>query len=156
MRIVNNSAAFNTWTNYTANLNNMQSSMKKLSTGVIASADDPAGIGIAERSRSQQDTVTTKAVPDAESSTTKIEEAISYVTKARAGLNNGQQANFGTTRNSLLQFEENLQSAETRVRDVDMANQSKMFAQYQSLSSSSNAMLAQANQLPGSILNLLG
>ena len=48
MRIVNNSAAFNTWTNYTTNLNNMQSSMKKLSTGVIASADDPAGIGIAE------------------------------------------------------------------------------------------------------------
>jgi len=53
MRIQNNQPAFNTWTNYTTNLGYMQKSMKKLSTGMIGNTDDPAGIGISERMRSQ-------------------------------------------------------------------------------------------------------
>ena len=53
MRIQNNQPAFNTWTNYTQNINAMQKSMKRLSTGMIGNTDDPAGIGISERMRSQ-------------------------------------------------------------------------------------------------------
>jgi len=53
MRIQNNQPAFNTWTNYTMNINLMQKSMKRLSTGMIGNTDDPAGIGISERMRSQ-------------------------------------------------------------------------------------------------------
>jgi len=53
MRIQNNQPAFNTWTNYTMNINAMQKSMKRLSTGMIGNTDDPAGIGISERMRSQ-------------------------------------------------------------------------------------------------------
>ena len=53
MRIQNNVAAFNTWTNYTKNLDSMKSSMKRLSTGMIGNTDDPAGIGISERMRAQ-------------------------------------------------------------------------------------------------------
>lgn len=49
MRIQNNQPAFNTWTNYTLNINSMQKSMKPLSTGMIGKTDDPAGIGISER-----------------------------------------------------------------------------------------------------------
>ncbi len=53
MRIQNNQPAYSSWTNYTMNVNAMQKSMKRLSTGMIGNTDDPAGIGISERMRSQ-------------------------------------------------------------------------------------------------------
>ena len=49
----NNAAAFNVFSNYTQNSNAMQDSMSRLSSGAKAVADDPSGIGISERMRSQ-------------------------------------------------------------------------------------------------------
>jgi len=53
MRINNNTTAFSVWTDYTFHLDNLRDSMQRLSTGVIKTTDDPAGIGIAERLRAQ-------------------------------------------------------------------------------------------------------
>lgn len=53
MRIQNNTTAFNVWTNYTKNTENLKKSMQKLSSGYISNTDDPAGIGISERMRAQ-------------------------------------------------------------------------------------------------------
>lgn len=53
MRIQNNTTAFNVWTNYTSNTENLKKSMQKLSSGYISNTDDPAGIGISERMRAQ-------------------------------------------------------------------------------------------------------
>ena len=50
---------------------------------------------------------------------------------------------------------ENLTEALSRVEDVDMAREMVTFTQQQVLSQSGNAMLAQANQRPQSILSLL-
>jgi len=51
---------------------------------------------------------------------------------------------------------ENLQAAESRIRDVDMARQMTTFTRDNILFQASTAMLAQANQLPQAVLQLLG
>lgn len=57
---------------------------------------------------------------------------------------------------STLQIEyENLSSAISRIRDVDVAEESTQFARYNILVQSGTAMLSQANQTPQSVLKLL-
>ncbi|HEX2861735.1 MAG TPA: flagellin, partial [Lacunisphaera sp.] len=50
---------------------------------------------------------------------------------------------------------ENLSSAISRIRDVDVAEESTQFAKFNILVQSGTAMLAQANQTPRSVLQLL-
>ena len=50
---------------------------------------------------------------------------------------------------------ENLMAANSRIRDVDVAEESTRLAKYNILVQSGTAMLAQANQLPESVLRLL-
>ena len=47
-------------------------------------------------------------------------------------------------------------AAESVIRDVDFAEESAVFTKNQILVQSATAMLAQANQLPQSVLKLLG
>ncbi|MCL7746705.1 hypothetical protein MF646_06155 [Halalkalibacter sp. MEB205] len=51
---------------------------------------------------------------------------------------------------------ENIQSAESRIRDVDMAREMMEMTRANIISQASQSMLAQANQQPSSILQLLG
>ena len=57
-------------------------------------------------------------------------------------------ANLGVT-------QENLSASESRIRDVDMAQEMVNFTKLQILSQSGTAMLAQANQGPQGVLSLL-
>ena len=320
MRIQNNQPAFNTWTNYTTNLGYMQKSMKKLSTGMIGNTDDPAGIGISERMRSQisatsmarqntdngislaqtadswlqkvsdmvsrlkslsiesegimskqdkanvqtefsamQSEITritsfytsaakfnglylfrggngvavstgdavqtgnitiqigadvdqkvTMSLKDLQVSNTaivgtmqtyvynsshvitasahtivhwnsiidvnkmsigltppaasmnakaniigKIDMAIDYIANARASMG-AQQKRIESSREGLMTYEDNLRAAESKIRDVDMARESSEFAKYQILVNAGLSVLGQANQLPQSVLRLLG
>jgi flagellin len=85
----------------------------------------------------------------------KIATAIDHIANARATLG-AQQNRLEQTSEGLIAYEDNLRSAESKVRDVDMASESTRFSKYQILSQISNAMLAQANQIPSSSLQLLG
>ncbi len=55
MQVYNNVPAFGVWVNYSASVSNMRSSMSKLSSGlrITTAADDPAGLAMSERMRSQ-------------------------------------------------------------------------------------------------------
>jgi flagellin len=73
-----------------------------------------------------------------------------------------QRATFGSvqnrlehTLNNLSTFQENLQASESRIRDVDMAQEMTEFTKLQILQQAGTAMLAQANQSPQSVLSLL-
>jgi flagellin len=73
-----------------------------------------------------------------------------------------QRANFGAiqnrlehTLNSMAVYQENLIAAESRIRDVDMAAEMVNLTKGQILSQAGQAMLAQANQQPQSVLQLL-
>jgi len=51
---------------------------------------------------------------------------------------------------------ENLQAAESRIRDLDMAEERMAFTKNSILQQAATAMLAQANMAPQSVLQLLG
>jgi flagellin len=73
-----------------------------------------------------------------------------------------QRAQFGAVQNrlehtlsNLAIYQENLTASESRIRDVDMAAEMVNFTKLQILQQSGTAMLAQANQTPQSVLQLL-
>jgi flagellin len=52
--------------------------------------------------------------------------------------------------------EQNMQAAESVIRDADFASETTEFTRNQILTQSSTSMLAQANMLPQNVLSLLG
>jgi flagellin len=83
-----------------------------------------------------------------------LDAAISTVTTSRATLG-AIQNRLEHTINRLGLTSENLQAAESRIRDADMAQEMISFTKQQILQQSGTAMLAQANQAPQSVLSLL-
>ena len=97
------------------------------------------------------------AVSTAASATAAIaslDAAISTVTTSRANLG-AIQNRLEHTINRLGMTSENLQAAESRIRDADMASEMIDFTKSQILQQSGMAMLAQANMAPQSVLSLL-
>ena len=65
------------------------------------------------------------------------------------------QNRFESMINNLSVTAENLTASESRIRDLDMASEMVSFTKNQVLQQAGTAMLAQANQIPQSILSLL-
>lgn len=83
-----------------------------------------------------------------------LDAALESIAKQRADL--GAYYNrLEHTAKGLMVAYENVQSAESRIRDVDMAEESVAFTKNQILVQSGTAMLAQANLRPQSVLQLL-
>jgi len=85
---------------------------------------------------------------------TTIENAIKNVSEQRANLGAWQNRLEHTIKN-LDTSSENLQAAESRIRDVDMAKEMMEFTKQNILQQAATAMLAQANQAPQAVLQLL-
>jgi flagellin len=83
-----------------------------------------------------------------------IDVALLKVNKQRADLGAYQNRLEKTSAGLMVGFE-NLQAAESRIRDTDMAEQMSLFVKNQILTQAANAMLAQANQKPQMVLQLL-
>ncbi len=83
-----------------------------------------------------------------------IDEAIRRVSKQRSMLGAVQNRLEHTIAN-LDTSAENLQTAESRIRDVDMATEMVEYSKYNILSQASQSMLAQANQSTQGVLSLL-
>lgn len=84
----------------------------------------------------------------------KIKAAINKVSTNRANLG-GLQNRLEHTINNLSVTEENMTAAESRIRDVDMAKEMMAFTKNNVLAQAAQAMLAQANTQPQSVLQLL-
>jgi len=83
-----------------------------------------------------------------------IDKALTKVNKQRADLG-AYQNRLMYAAKSLLTGYENMQAAESRIRDTDMANEVSDFTKNQILLNASISMLAQANARPQAILGLL-
>lgn len=83
-----------------------------------------------------------------------IDEAIATVSTQRSKLG-AWQNRLEHTINNLGTSSENLTAAESRIRDVDMAKEMMEFTKNNILNQASTAMLAQANQQPQGVLQLL-
>jgi flagellin len=84
-----------------------------------------------------------------------LDAALSAVSKQRADLG-AYQNRFEMASVGIATASENLQAAESRIRDVDMASEMVDYVKNQILVQSGTAMLAQANTQPQSVLQLLG
>ncbi len=84
-----------------------------------------------------------------------IDTAISKVSMQRAGLG-ALQNRLEYTVNNLTTTNENLTNAESTIRDTDMATEMISYTKFNILQQASQAMLAQANQQPQAVLQLLG
>jgi flagellin len=84
----------------------------------------------------------------------RINDALISVSEERANLGAIQNRLEHTIRNA-DNSAENLQAAESRIRDVDMAKEMEEFTKTNILKQASQSMLAQANQAPQGVLQLL-
>lgn len=116
----------------------LASATKKVSAGTISSTK---GINI-----SSQDAASTAIET--------INSAIKSVSEQRSNLG-AIQNRLEHTINNLGTSSENLTAAESRVRDVDMAKEMMNFTKNNVLNQAAQAMLAQANQQPNQVLQLL-
>ena len=83
-----------------------------------------------------------------------IDDAIEDVSTQRSALGAMQNRLEHTIKN-LDNAAENLQAAESRIRDVDMAKEMMEYTKQSILNQAATAMLAQANQVPQNVLQLL-
>jgi len=84
----------------------------------------------------------------------ELDGALNKISKQRADLGS-YQVRFQESVKGVLAGYENTQAAESRIRDVDMAEEMVDYVKNQVLVQSSTAMLAQANMKPSSVLYLL-
>jgi len=92
---------------------------------------------------------------DANTAINKIDDAIKTVSTQRAKLG-AVQNRLEHTVNSLNTANENLTSSESQIRDTDMAAEMIKYTKSNILQQASQSMLAQANQQPQGVLQLLG
>jgi len=85
-----------------------------------------------------------------------VDSAINQIAADRGELGAFQKNTLESNLANLRVANENLVSSESIIRDVDMAKEMATFTRNQIMSESATAMLAQANQLPSSVLRLLG
>ena len=92
---------------------------------------------------------------DAAAAIDKIRNAINLVSDVRGTLG-ATQNRLEHTINNLSVMEENIQDAESTIRDTDIAAEMMAYTKNNILVQSAQAMLAQANQIPQGVLQLLG
>jgi flagellin len=91
----------------------------------------------------------------AESAVAKLNLGIDYISQKRAVMG-AQSARMRHTLEGVRTYESNIRSAESQVRDVDVAKEATNFSKYQILTQVGTAMLAQANALPQGVMQLIG
>ena len=93
-------------------------------------------------------------VTGAASALTNVKGAINQLSKDRAQIG-ANIARLHFTNEQLGVLKDNLSAANSRIKDVDVADESTKFARYNILVQAGTAMLAQANATPQSALRLL-
>ncbi len=128
MRIQHNIVTVNAYRNYNTNTSALGKNLEKLSSGykINRAGDDAAGLAISEKIRAQI-----------------------------TGLNAAQNR-LEHTANNLSVMAENIQDAESTIRDTDVAEEMMAYTKNNILVQSAQAMLAQANAVPQGVLQLLG
>ena len=149
---------FSVLTNHGADTNNKAINVidKSVKFQIGANADQNTSLSINNMSATALgvNSIDVTTQTGANAAITTIQSAIDTVSSERAKLGANQNrlehtiANLGTS-------SENLTSAESRIRDVNMAKEMSTFSKNNILSQAAQAMLAQANQQPQQVLQLL-
>ncbi len=133
--------------NFQVSANSATSEQVSISTDLTLTAASVSGVDISAIDLSTSD-ATAQAALDT------LDQAIKAVSTTRATLGSVQNRLEHTVANLGVAVE-NLTASESRIRDVDMAEEMVNYTRNNILSQAGTAMLAQANQMPQSILQLL-
>ncbi len=113
-----------------------------------------AALGL-QNSQGEQGTVSIATPEEANLTIGTVDAALKIVSKQRADLG-AYQNRFEIAAEGVAIAAENIQAAESRIRDVNMASAMVEFTKNSILSQAGTAMLAQANMRTNSVLQLLG
>jgi flagellin len=113
---------------------------------------DPAATGYTTVLNSATTLIDT--LDNAHTAVSNIQTAIAQLSQDRATVG-GSQSRLLWTAQQLMVAKENLSAAHSTIMDVDIAEESTNYAKSNVLVQSGTAMLAQANQMPQSVLKLL-
>jgi flagellin len=141
-------------------LNGDQATGSELTFQIGANSGENLTLAIQDMSSSELSTgslsdIDVSSQGAAESAITAISSGIEKVSTERSKLG-AVQNRLEHTINNLSTTEENLTAANSRIKDVDMAKEMMNLSKQQILSQAGTAMLAQANQMPQGVLQLLG
>jgi len=115
-----------------------------------------AGISLGATAYANATTTVTSvtSMAAASSALVSVKAAISQLAVDRATIG-AFQSRLNYTAEQLVVSKENLTAASSRIQDVDIAEETTQYARFSILVQSGTAMLAQANQLPQTVLRLL-
>ena len=137
---------------------NLKEKSTNVSLHVGESSDDANTIEVKIKAMSAKslnlDDINITDVKGAKAAIDTINSAIDTVSSIRSDLG-ALQNRLEHTINNLGVQNENITAAESRIRDVDMAKEMMAYTKNNILVQSSQAMLAQANQVPQGVLQLL-
>ena len=124
-------------------------------SGSSEAAKDSDGDGKIDTDAKVAKGIDVRTQENADKAISVLDEAIAKTSAERSKLG-ALQNRLDHTINNLNTAEENLTAAESRISDVDMAKEMMNMSKQQILSQAGTAMMAQANQLPQGVLQLLG
>lgn len=113
------------------------------------------GVDLANTSYTNAITGTINTAINAASALAAVKIAINQLASDRANIGSNMES-LSYYSDQLASLKNNLSAANSRITDVDVAQESTNFAKYNILVQSGTAMLAQANSLPQGVLKLLG
>ena len=129
--------------------NQLEFTISSIAPAAVAASGASAVAGLAGISG-----LSISTVAAAQGAIATIKDAINYVSKVRGNLG-AVQNRLEHTVNNLSVMEENIQNAESRIRDTDVADEMMAYTKNNILIQSAQAMLAQANAVPQGVLQLL-
>jgi len=124
--------------------------------GIFNSANDRINVSVSAVSSTSLGTSATSltTAANAQTALTALDTAIGTISTARGGLGAAQNR-LSVTISNLASWHENLSAANSRIRDVDVAEETSALSRNQILMQAGTAVLAQANQMPSVALSLL-
>ena len=125
--------------------------------GMNNTANDRISMSLANTSSTglSIDTDSLASATGAQAAITALDTALATINTERATLG-ATQNRLQMTISNLGNMYENMAASNSRLKDVDVAEESAAFSRNQILSQAATSMLAQANQLPQSALSLIG
>jgi flagellin len=132
------------------------------SSGLGVTKDEDGGkftmtavnLGASEYTAITDGTAGVDSVSNASAALTEVKAAITQLATDRANVG-ANISRLNSTSEQLMVLKDNLSAANSRIKDVDVADESTQFARYNILVQAGTAMLSQANATPQSALRLL-
>jgi len=130
------------------------SSNNQISVNLVNTADIMNSAGITSSAIASMKAGTIEGSASARTMMSNIDSALASINSARSTIG-AQQNRLESTQVNLSNTVENVTAAESRIRDTDVASEMVQLSKLNILAQASQSMLAQANQQPQSILQLL-